>query len=136
MVATYVMNVTKRRWEIEMVEYFANFGLIDALQWIIIILSLSTAFMLSRGGNLLIPGRIAGVCSEVGWFSYGLLTDQYFIIFLETVYLFIYLSAIAKMYRKRDQYKGVIKSDRELIRELRDENAKLENKLKKVKEML
>jgi hypothetical protein len=72
--------------------------------WVLNAMSLTGAYCLSN--SKVIFGRYVGACAAVGWAAYGVLISEWSFLVANVVFCYIYVSAIYKFNRKRDEYKA------------------------------
>lgn len=79
--------------------------LIEWLPWCNGLLSVVTAYLLSN--QRVLPGRIIGTIASIFWLIYGIISSQYAFLFTQIIFLWIYISAIIKFTKKRNEYKAL-----------------------------
>lgn len=108
--------------------------LTEWLPWWNGILSIITAYLLSN--RKVLPGRILGTIASIFWLVYGVISEQYAFLFTQIIFLWIYIGAIIKFTKKRNEYKALKALNEEQKKELvikMDDITDIANKVKKLK---
>lgn len=85
--------------------------------WLLSTISLLCAYYLNSHKVML--GRYLGLLSAFSWGAYGIWVGQWFFLVNHTVFAFIYINAIVKFNRKRDEYKALSEEQHTEIEKLR-----------------
>lgn len=112
-------------------EHLTYQNFIMVLPWLLNCCSLTCAYCLSNGK--IKAGRYVGVLAATGWSSYGFLIEEYSFFFANIIFLYIYINAIIKFNKKRDDYKKTFDEQKHEIEIL---EKKLDNRVKKEDKIL
>jgi hypothetical protein len=109
--------------------------LLSYLPWGNGVLSVITAYLLSN--QKVFPGRLLGIIASISWFAYGIIAEQYAFVFTQIIFLWIYIGAIIKFTKKRNEYrkmKSLNDNQRIELGERMDAITELASKVKTMKE--
>lgn len=99
-------------------------------------LSILTAYFLSNRKVLL--GRTLGTIASIFWLFYGIVSEQYAFLFTQIIFLWIYIGAIIKFTKKRNEYRALKALNDEQRSELSvkmDSITEIANKINKLKSL-
>lgn len=89
---------------------------LDVYPWLLSMLSMTCVYFLNN--YKLKRGRYLGVGVACGWFAFGCLTNQWFFLFTNVIYAWIYINAIIKFNKKQNEYKNVTEEQAARLQEL------------------
>jgi len=99
-----------------MTSYLTYENFLTAYPWIVNLLSLTCAYLLSNGK--VVYGRMLGAFAAINWMMFGYLSDQYAFLFANIIFFMIYTSAVIKFRSKRDSYKETFAEQEAQIKKL------------------
>lgn len=99
-----------------MTSYLTYENFLTAYPWIVNLLSLTCAYLLSNGK--VVYGRLLGAFAAINWMIFGYLSDQYAFLFANIIFFMIYTSAVIKFRSKRDSYKETFAEQEAQIKKL------------------
>lgn len=88
----------------------------DFFPWALSALSMSCVYCLNNFRVKL--GRYLGLVVACGWFFFGYMTSQWFFLFTNVIYAYIYISAIVKFNKKRDEYRHITEEQSAQLQEI------------------
>lgn len=104
-------------WMAELAQQTMSTPAKEIVPWLLSMISLLCAYYLNNHRVML--GRYLGLISAFSWGAYGIWVGQWFFLVNHTVFAFIYINAIVKFNRKRDEYKALSEEQHLEIEKLR-----------------
>lgn len=104
----------------EITQFLHQLTWINVYPWVGSLLSLTCVYLLNT--ERLMPGRYLGLVVAITWFTYGVLTHQWFFLFTNMVYFGIYSSSIIKHRRENS---ALEKTNQQLLEMLHRKNQSL-----------
>lgn len=86
---------------------------LDIFPWALSALSMFCIYFLNN--YRVKTGRYLGVVVAIGWFAFGAMTSQWYFLFTNVIYAYIYIAAIIKFNKKRDEYRHITEDQAQRI---------------------
>lgn len=88
----------------------------ELFPWVISALSLTCVYLLNN--YKMKAGRYLGILVAICWFTFGFITHQWFFMFTNMVYAYIYITAIVRFNKKSQEFKHITDEQAQRILEL------------------